>query len=121
MEEESAKGKKMFWAEENSACSDREEGACIRACLRNVNVYIHVYGERERENELLFFQENRNYEKLALEAKKPHHLPSAGWSPRRKEVESQTWRTDLWLPGGRGRGREWDGRGCGSSRCSYSI
>ena len=27
----------------------------------------------------------------------------------RKETTSQTWRTEVWLP--RGRGREWDGRG----------
>ena len=27
----------------------------------------------------------------------------------RKETNSWTWRTDLWLP--RGRGREWDGLG----------
>ena len=29
----------------------------------------------------------------------------------RKETDSQTWRTDLWLPKGRARGREWAGWG----------
>ena len=29
----------------------------------------------------------------------------------RKETNSQTWRTDLWLPRGRGRREEWGGRG----------
>ena len=86
-------------------------------------IYTVEYYSAIKKNEIMSFVATwmqldiLTLSEVSQREKDKYHMISHIWNLKygtnepiyRKETNSQTWRTEVWLP--RGRGREWDGRG----------